>query len=353
VPLVVAGAVAAGVALSTAGTSSASPSLPPRSAAQLLVAVQRSTTTMLSGTIHENMNLGLPRLPDDQSPASLSVQSLLAGSHTARVWVDGPDRQRLALVGQLSEADVVHNGRDLWTYVSESNSVSHTVLPRSSDVGAVPNMTAYTPTQLANRLLKAITPSTSVTVDPTRTVAGRPAYTLVLRPRDARSTVREVRIAVDASRSVPLRVQLFGAASSPAFQTGFTRISFAKPSARTFRFTKPAGATVSTNPLGPPRVHRLVKGVGIARGTAAEPAHSTSTPSKIIGTGWTSVVEVGDQVAAGMSGGMLNDLSTAVGTSGQRLLHTALLNAVFRPDGKVFVGAVSPAVLEHVAATTR
>jgi hypothetical protein len=48
----------------------------------------------------------------------------------------------------------------------------------------------------------------------------------------------------------------------------------------------------------------------------------------------------------------LQDLTTSVGNSGARLLHTAVINAVLLPDGRVFVGAVSPSFLENVAATT-
>ena len=56
---------------------------------------------------------------------------------------------------------------------------------------------------------------------------------------------------------------------------------------------------------------------------------------------------------AGPSGVVFNDLATtSVGNSGARLLHTALVNAVILRDGRVFVGAVQPAFLEHVAATT-
>jgi hypothetical protein len=53
----------------------------------------------------------------------------------------------------------------------------------------------------------------------------------------------------------------------------------------------------------------------------------------------------------GLGSGMLQDATTSIG-GGARLLHTALVNAVFLPDGRTFVGAVTPAALEHVAATT-
>jgi hypothetical protein len=48
----------------------------------------------------------------------------------------------------------------------------------------------------------------------------------------------------------------------------------------------------------------------------------------------------------------LSQLTSAVGTSGERLLHTALINVVLMPDGRAFVGAVQPALLEHIAETT-
>jgi len=48
---------------------------------------------------------------------------------------------------------------------------------------------------------------------------------------------------------------------------------------------------------------------------------------------------------------MVQDATTDIG-GGVRLLHTALLNVVFLPDGRSFVGAVQPAALEHIAATT-
>jgi hypothetical protein len=72
----------------------------------------------------------------------------------------------------------------------------------------------------------------------------------------------------------------------------------------------------------------------------------------VIGTGWTTVVELHDGSLTAGVGGTIDELSTSIGTTGERLLHTALLNAVVMPDGRAFVGAVSPALLEHIATTT-
>lgn len=375
VPIVVAGGVAAAVGLSTATASSATPTLPKRSAAQLVVAVQTRAATSFSGSLREVTNLGLPSLPAAQSSASLTWQSFLTGSHNARVWAAGPDRQRIALTGELSEADVVHNGRNVWSYTSATNTVTHAVLPARTSAEPKPNAAGETPAVVAAQLLKAVNPSTSVTVATSETVAGRPAYTLVLRPRDTRSTVHQVRIAVDAKKFVPLRVQVFGASSAPAFEIGFTSISFTRPAPSVFAFHVPAGAKVSNDPLGTRdgggRHHdgRHDSGKHDASthqsathdptvSTLDRRSHVAASP-KVIGSGWTSVVELSGAMSSqhsgigiGIGSGMLGHLSTPIGTAGHRLVHTSLVNAVLLPDGRAFVGAVSPQLLEHIAATS-
>jgi hypothetical protein len=196
-----------------------------------------------------------------------------------------------------------------------------------------------------------------VTVDGTASVAGRSAYELVLAPRDSRSLVRDVRIAVDAKTSVPLRVQIHaaGATGRPAFETTFTSVSFGKPSASVFRFSPPPGAKVTTSNLASSDVQR----------TARTTDHGSSP--KVIGKGWTSVVALsGVSLPAGPSGGedrhhasttadQLSALTKAMtpvsGAFGSgHLLRTKLVTVLLLDDGRAFVGSVSPAFLEQAAA---
>lgn len=355
-PVLTIAAVTAATVLPGSASASDHPRLPARTAAQLLASLQTSDVTALSGTIVETARLGLPSLPGAGDSASLSAQTLISGTHTARVWLDGADRQRLALLGQLSESDVVHDGRDLWTYASGSGQVGHTLLPAERHAKPAgpdrSDLRTYTPQGAADQALRAIDPSTAVRVDPTARVAGRPAYTLVLTPRDSRSTVREVRIALDAARSVPLRVQVFGAAAKPAFETAFTNISYATPAASVFRFVAPRGSVV-THDLFPsvgPRLHR-------APGSPPSPRSLGSTEPKVLGKGWTSVLETpagqGGLSALTDSGNasLVNKLMTTL-PNGDRLLSTALVNVLVTKDGRLLVGAVSPAVLQQAAAGT-
>jgi outer membrane lipoprotein-sorting protein len=344
VPAVAAVALVAVGPLVQAVTASAHGSLPPRTAAQLLVDVSHAKVQALSGTVVETTDLGLPALPSigGRGGDSASFSSLVSGSHTMRVWYGGPDQQRLALLGQLGESDLVRNGTDLWAWSSHSNTATHWTVPAGDHTGSdtpdSPAGAAMTPQQAADAALKAIDPTTQVTTDPTATVAGRPAYVLSLVPRDSRSKVGSVRIAIDGATHIPTRVQVFAhGATTPAFQVGFTSFSTAAPDASVFGFTPPPGATLKqgTLPTRPGHHHAATKSGG--------------TEPTLVGKGWTSVVIAtlpAEQQASGQPSplqGIVDRLPTVSGSWGSgHLLSSALFSAVLTNDGRVAIGAVAP-----------
>ena len=196
VPAVAAAAVAAAVVVPSTLASAGTPDLPERSAADLLASLAGSSSTPLQGTVVQTARLGLPELPGGSS--GTTPLAMLTGSHTLRVWSDGPERVRLALLGELAEYDVVRDGRDAWTYSSEQDEAVHYVLPERAGREAAP-VAPPTPQDAAEQVLAAVEPTTAVRVDDTAEVAGRDAYQLVLEPRDAGSLVGSVRLAVDAA----------------------------------------------------------------------------------------------------------------------------------------------------------
>jgi outer membrane lipoprotein-sorting protein len=348
----VAGVVAVAAAVTVPMVASADPSLPSRSAAQLLVDVSTAKATPLSGTVVETARLGLPALPEARGSA-ISPTALLAGSHTARIWLDGPDKARVALVGSLAETDLIRNGRDVWLWTSGKNTAQHGRLPAGHErAPATSTPESVTPQEAARRALAAIDPSTRVRVDGTASVAGRSAYELVLAPRDPRSLVGDVRIAVDSTTFVPLRVQVHarGATGKPAFETTFTSVTFARPSASVFRFSPPPGAKVSE--LGSPSA----AGHPTQPPTAAAPARGSEP--RVIGKGWTAVLEVPGAIKAptgakGEPGGSSELLGTfqraMTPVAGGRALQTALVSVLVTDDGRLLVGAVPKSVLVRAA----
>jgi outer membrane lipoprotein-sorting protein len=374
--VVIAGAVTAGVLISAA--ASASPELPAKTPAQLLAALAARTgpPPPFTGTVVESASLGIPQLPELSNQNS--AVSLLAGSHTVKVWYQDPAHLRLAMPVTMSETDVVRDGRQMWLWQSSKNTVTKLTLPvRSAHAAATPAQTQVplTPQQAASQVLKAVGPSTRVSVQRTVTVAGQPAYQLVLSPRSSGSLVGRVNMAIDASNNVPLRVQVFArGASSPAFQVGYTAISFVRPAAANFSFTPPAGAKVSTVTLPS-------EPAGQQKPSAAQ--RQAASEVQVIGKDWLSVAvfpaSVLNEVTGGDMSGAAGQMAQSAVPGGQpgsgsgetaailhtliaaatpvhgawgsgQLLHTSLISMLITSNGHVLIGAVRPAVLENAAA---
>jgi outer membrane lipoprotein-sorting protein len=342
------------------GVAQASPSLPARTPAQLLadIAATRAIPP-LTGTVVETTSLGLPGLPQAGGPASPA--SLLTGSHTVKVYYRDAQHYRLALPQAMTETDLIRDGSTAWSWDSAANRAVRLAIPEGTAGPAGPaagQLPPLTPQQAASEALAAVGKTTAVSVDSTLMVAGQPAYQLVLAPRDARSTIGSVRIAIDGATGVPLRLQVFArGGAAPAFQVAYTAISYTAPPASAVSFTAPPGAKVT------------VAGKPDAR-SGAHPAHPDAGFGSY-GTAWLTVLQAPRALlteamspagapsssSTGSSGAFGGDTQTALGAflraakpvsgswgSGQ-LLHTSLINVLFTGDD-IYIGAVDPAVLE-------
>lgn len=341
-----------GTATFAATRASADPSLPPRTAEQLLTDLAKADVQGMSGTVVQSADLGLPQLPgldagigggSGGSGGSSNLSSMVSGTHTLRVWYGGPQQVRLALVGSNGESDVIRNGSDLWVWSSTDKTAVHRTLRKdaaSSNEAPSPGSLPATPEGAAKMALAMLDPTTKVTTAGTAEVAGRPAYELVLTPKSGTTLVSQVRIAVDATENIPLRVQVYSTKiSNPAIEVGFSQITFGQPEARQFTFTPPPGTTVTQGSTTPGR----------------HSGSTATTPAKpsVVGTGWDSVVVAtipqqaqAPSTGAGSTAGietLLKSLPKVSGSWGSgHLLSGTLFSAVLTDSGKIAVGAVPP-----------
>jgi outer membrane lipoprotein-sorting protein len=358
--LIVAGTLAGSAA------ASADSGLPAMSAQDLLVALQSPTATSIAGTVVSSADLGLPELPT-AGPTGTDLTSLVTGTHTLRLWADGGQRTRLALLGSAQETDVVRDGADVWVWSSADKTVEHFVrpdAPQGADATGLAeslNGTGValpaTPQEAAAQALAALDPTTEVTTTGASKVAGRPVYELVLTPRQAGTLVARVTISVDAETSVPLRVQVFSRDSAdPAFEVGFTSVDFGPVDPSVFAFEPPAGATVTDHAVDATADRKAVR----AGAPMAEPT--------IVGTGWEQVViatmpapqatdgaDSGTQSSAAQDSAALAMIQALPPTSGPwgsgRVLSGSLFSLILTDDGRIAVGAVPPQALEAALAS--
>lgn len=353
-----------------AGNASADEKLPPRSAEQLLVDLQQAQVDGFSGTVEQSADLGIPTLPGVSERGS-EFSSLISGKHTLRVAYAAPDSAKVSLLGELSESSVIKHGKDVWTWSSTDNAATHTTVDEPTDSGTpkeLPSDAPKTPQEAAERILTAVGDSTDVSVATDTTVAGRPAYELVLRPKDARSLISSVRIAVDGAEHVATRVQVYaGERPAPVASIGFSEVDFSTPPASTFEFTPPKGAEVTEIA---PKSHQKADQRQKANGdksdgdtSAKKDKSADESEPTVVGEGSTSVVVAklpAEKVSGSAPGGQdaerdqggadleayLNQLPKVSGAWGSgRLLAGTAFSLVITDDGRIAVGAVSPELL--------
>jgi outer membrane lipoprotein-sorting protein len=287
-----------------------------------------------------------------------------------RVWFAGPDKARLALLGTLGESDVIRNGKDLWVWSSKDKTAKHLVVPAHDKSGKSATMPGHpgmpgpsdlptSPQQAAERALAAITPSTEVTTSGTATVAGRSAYEMVLKPKEATSLVAQVRVAIDGTEHVPLRVQVFAkSVADPVFSVAFSSVDFARPDDAQFTFKPPPGTTV-TDEKAP--VHAK-KGTepGAGQNKTRAPRPGSADMPKVVGKGWGSVLVVklpvpnAKTAPSGSTGaaagnnvdqlmGFVTLLPKVSGPWGSgHLMKGTAFSVLVTDDGRLVVGAVTP-----------
>jgi hypothetical protein len=416
------------VIAATAAASAAGPALPPRTAAQLLADVGRAANQPAgpyTATVQQTANLGLPQLPT--AAQSGPTSSLTSGTQSVDIWYADPQHLRVAVPVQGGESDARLDGRTLWLWNSRTQTATEVALPAhgtgspahadesagsspgagaggngaagaSSPRVAAPQLPA-TPAAAASQLLRAIGPSTVVGVQAPVYVANRPAYQLSLAPKSSQSLVDRVLIAIDASRDIPLRVEVYGRSSAGlVYSIGFTALSFGTPAAANFSFTPPPGASVRKQTV-PGNLGASLRGLGVPVGWSAAaplaPSAAGSGRPAVIGTDWLSVVAAPPNAAVAAAvrqlltrqrpaigggdngGGFFGSSASAApspsasgppdvpvgpylaplqallvattpvaGSWGSgRLLQTALVSVLVTSTGQILVGAVSPSVL--------
>ncbi|MEJ3659053.1 outer membrane lipoprotein carrier protein LolA [Actinomycetes bacterium KLBMP 9759] len=312
----------------------AAPELPPISAEDLLASVAKAKPEAFNGTVGLENALGLPALPNLPQAGN--------GESTARVWSDGDGRGRVQLPSADGERTLVSDGTTFWAWDSSTRTV--TKHSEGAHKGSEPDVDATDPTGAATEAINRLRSTSQIRVDGTAEVAGRPAYELVLAPAaQERTLLREVRIAIDSEKRVPLRLTVLSNGSNdPALQLGFTDLSFGPQDAKLFTFTPPPGTKVEE---------------GGKHDQPQRPQQREGIEPTVVGDGWDTVLVAkrpeGAPAGKDEQGGVdLNALGTPVsGAWGSgRLITTAVASVIVTDDGRIAMGAVPEQVLTEALA---
>lgn len=309
------------------------PQLPSVSAEELVQSVLATKTPALDGTVAVTNNLGLPL---QMLPGGVSLDL-----DSAHVYSDGNGDSKVTMRQGAADTTIVRNGDTMWTYRSKDNSAVKVTAPEGK-ADRPHGEGSADPAAVAKAVVGKIRQSSTVTVEGTARVAGRAAYEMVLTPKpEERTLLREIRVAVDAEKRVPLRLAVMSNGNAdPALQIAFTGIAFTPQPPSEFQFTPPQGAKVTEE-----QVH----------GHEAPEADN----SKIVGDGWDTVVTgtVPDSVRqqqAPRKHGQDADLRSVLQRYGKPVsgafgsgyfIGTNVATVLITDDGRFAAGAVPQQVL--------
>ncbi|RXZ45238.1 LolA family protein [Agromyces binzhouensis] len=413
--------VAIALAILVPMQANASVDLPDKTPEELVAFAKAGDVDALSGTIEQRSELGLPDLGtlmgggasdanDSEADAAASdtlgeLVSLATGSFDANVYLDG-DHARLQVLDRMAERNVYLSPGEAWFVDSETQTATRLGVADDADVegleaeldrladearaeaeaGLPDGEQLPTPQQLLDRALDRLDETTAVSVGTDGRVAGRDAYELVLEPRTDETLVGEIRVAIDGENGAALAASVTArGADAPAFETGFTDVSFAAPDPAVFAFEPSDAFAVEEEALPLPTVDELRQWIADAQARAESEADATADlPRPIVhGEGWATVVELDAATVAEMTAGhragggdsadadgadsvapateppftegealdLLDALTVAV--DGGRALQTSLLSVLFTDDGRVLAGSVPVDALVEVAESGR
>jgi outer membrane lipoprotein-sorting protein len=275
------------------------------------------------------------------------TSSPLVSGGSGRLWIAKDGRVRLELQAEQGDTQVIYDGHTLSIYDAASNTLYRYTVP-AGDGTTQAHREVPTVAKIEEAITRLNEHATVSGATPTD-IAGQPAYTLRISPKEGGSLIGGAELSWDAVHGVPLRAAIYSSTSSaPVIELATSSISYGPVSDSVFNFSPPAGAKIdeiataktpapsagsSTQDGGHPHPKVTVHGHGISGIAVIE------AKAKDGGEG-SATDEPAGLPKVNINGTSATELATELGT---------LLSFERSGVRYVLVGSVAPAAVEAVA----
>jgi outer membrane lipoprotein-sorting protein len=211
----------------------------------------------------------------------LASSPLVSGA-SGRLWVSNDGRLRLELQAEKGDTQILYDGRTLELYDASTNtlyrykpqagqtgaasaraeragSATHTSDATNSDSREAPSVAKI------EEAISHLKQHAQVSAAQPGDIAGQPAYTVRVSPKERGSLFGGLELSWDAAHGVPLRAAVYSStSSSPVIELAASEISYGPVASSVFEFNPPPDAKIEEVTISKP-----------AAATAAHPAHGT------------------------------------------------------------------------------
>jgi outer membrane lipoprotein-sorting protein len=180
----------------------------------------------------------------------LASSPLLTGG-AGRLWVAKDGRLRLELQAEKGDSQLIYDGHTVSLYDAATNTL-YRYTPKADDSTKETDGTAFhnkgaevPSVAKIEEAIAHVEEHASVSGATPTDVAGQPAYTVRVAPKEGGSLLGGAELSFDATNGAPLRAAIYSSTSkSPVIELAATDISFGPVPDSVFEFTPPANAKV-------------------------------------------------------------------------------------------------------------
>jgi outer membrane lipoprotein-sorting protein len=188
----------------------------------------------------------------------LTSNPLLTGA-SGRLWAAKDGDVRIELDAENGDTEIYYDGQTISVYDTATNTL-YRYTPPAPDPGREPSPRGHgdgevpSVAKIEEAISKLSRHANLSGANPTD-VAGQPAYTVRVSPKEGGSLLGGAELSFDANTGIPLRAAIYSvdSSSAPVIELAATEVSYGPVSGSVFEFTPPANAKVEEVTL--PRKH--------------------------------------------------------------------------------------------------
>lgn len=179
--------------------------------------------------------------------SQLASSPLLSGA-SGRMWVAKDGRVRLELQAEKGDTEILYDGHTVELYDASNNTLYRYTIPSQAGSTASSGSGDHHEAPSLSKIEEAISnlqKHSQVSEAQPGDVAGQPAYTVRVSPKEGGSLFGGVELAFDAVHGIPLRAAVYSSSSSsPVLELVANEISYQAIESSVFDFTPPPEATI-------------------------------------------------------------------------------------------------------------
>lgn len=176
----------------------------------------------------------------------LASSPLIKGG-SGRLWIAKDGRVRLELQAEKGDTEIYYDGKTVTIYDAATNTLYRYTVPAGKEPDTTTHQHEVPTLAKIEEAIAHLKQHAGVSEATPSNVAGQPAYTVRVSPKESGSLLGGAELSFDSVHGVPLRTAIYSSTNptSPVIELAATEISYGPVEASVFSFSPPAGVKIN------------------------------------------------------------------------------------------------------------